>query len=818
MSYFIDVVLPLSVSLNDTFTYQVSQSEYNFLQIGMRIAVPFGKNKIYTSLLLHKHKIKPLRYEPKEIFQILDNKPIVNHKQIEHWRWIANYYMCSLGEVFKSALPNGYILSGETMLQLSKNNTDETLLNDEEYLIWEALNQSSSLSLEEISKIVGKRYVFLTINSLVEKGIAILHEEVNEKYTPKLVSYIQLNEIYANNNNKLQDLLQELSRAKKQREALLLFYQLTAKEKKPLEKSKLLENENVSLSVVKALIDKNIFIEYFIHQDRISFTKDNTLNINLSNSQQIAYKEILHSYNKHQITLLHGVTASGKTEVYIKLIEEFLKQSKQILYLLPEIALTAQLVERLTAYFGNEVSVFHSKFSENERIEVWNNVLQNSNKAKIVIGVRSALFLPFSNLGFIIVDEEHEQTYKQFDPSPRYNARDSAIILAQIHQAKVLLGSATPSIESYYNAQQNKYALVNLTQRYADAQLPKIEVVNLKDKYFRKKMNGHFSDVLIDNIEHTVANNEQIILFQNRRGFSSFVECITCGHVPHCPHCAVSLTYYKSNNNMRCHYCGYAMAKPTHCHSCNSTNLSAKGFGTEQIEEELKNIFPNLRIARMDLDTTKGKYAYQKIIDKFKNHEIDVLIGTQMLAKGLDFNNVTLVGVLHADNLLNQPDFRAHERAFQLMVQVSGRAGRANKVGKVIIQAYDNENHIINDVITNNYNAFYNKQLLQRETFKYPPFYRLIRITVRHKDFEKTKESALWLGNVLKSQINVPVLGPEQPLVSKIRNQYLRTLLIKIPKTTNLSALKKNIEKMLKSFDAIAQYKSVKVTINVDVY
>ena len=818
MSYFIDVVLPLSVSLNDTFTYQVSQSEYNFLQIGMRIAVPFGKNKIYTSLLLDKHKIKPLRYEPKEIFQILDNKPIVNHKQIEHWRWIANYYMCSLGEVFKSALPNGYILSGETMLQLSKNNTDETLLNDEEYLIWEALNQSSSLSLEEISKIVGKRYVFLTINSLVEKGIAILHEEVNEKYTPKLVSYIQLNEIYANNNNKLQDLLQELSRAKKQREALLLFYQLTAKEKKPLEKSKLLENENVSLSVVKALIDKNIFIEYFIHQDRISFTKDNTLNINLSNSQQIAYKEILHSYNKHQITLLHGVTASGKTEVYIKLIEEFLKQSKQILYLLPEIALTAQLVERLTAYFGNEVSVFHSKFSENERIEVWNNVLQNSNKAKIVIGVRSALFLPFSNLGFIIVDEEHEQTYKQFDPSPRYNARDSAIILAQIHQAKVLLGSATPSIESYYNAQQNKYALVNLTQRYADAQLPKIEVVNLKDKYFRKKMNGHFSDVLIDNIEHTVANNEQIILFQNRRGFSSFVECITCGHVPHCPHCAVSLTYYKSNNNMRCHYCGYAMAKPTHCHSCNSTNLSAKGFGTEQIEEELKNIFPNLRIARMDLDTTKGKYAYQKIIDKFKNQEIDVLIGTQMLAKGLDFNNVTLVGVLHADNLLNQPDFRAHERAFQLMVQVSGRAGRANKVGKVIIQAYDNENHIINDVITNNYNAFYNKQLLQRETFKYPPFYRLIRITVRHKDFEKTKESALWLGNVLKSQINVPVLGPEQPLVSKIRNQYLRTLLIKIPKTTNLSALKKNIEKMLKSFDAIAQYKSVKVTINVDVY
>ncbi len=818
MSYFIDVVLPLSVSLNDTFTYQVSQSEYNFLQIGMRIAVPFGKNKIYTSLLLDKHKIKPLRYEPKEIFQILDNKPIVNAIQIEHWRWLANYYMCSLGEVFKSALPNGYILSGETMLQLSKNNADETLLNDEEYLIWEALNQSSSLSLEEISKIVGKKSVFLTINSLVEKGIAILHEEVNEKYTPKLVSYIQLNEIYANNNNKLQDLLQELSRAKKQREALLLFYQLTAKEKKPLEKSKLLENENVSLSVVKALIDKNIFIEYFIHQDRISFTKDNTLNINLSNSQQIAYKEILHSYNKHQITLLHGVTASGKTEVYIKLIEEFLKQSKQILYLLPEIALTAQLVERLTAYFGNEVSVFHSKFSENERIEVWNNVLQNSNKAKIVIGVRSALFLPFSNLGFIIVDEEHEQTYKQFDPSPRYNARDSAIILAQIHQAKVLLGSATPSIESYYNAQQNKYALVNLTQRYADAQLPKIEVVNLKDKYFRKKMNGHFSDVLIDNIEHTVAKNEQIILFQNRRGFSSFVECITCGHVPHCPHCAVSLTYYKSNNNMRCHYCGYAMAKPTHCHSCNSTNLSAKGFGTEQIEEELKNIFPNLRIARMDLDTTKGKYAYQKIIDKFKNQEIDVLIGTQMLAKGLDFNNVTLVGVLHADNLLNQPDFRAHERAFQLMVQVSGRAGRANKVGKVIIQAYDNENHIINDVITNNYNAFYNKQLLQRETFKYPPFYRLIRITVRHKDFEKTKESALWLGNVLKSQINVPVLGPEQPLVSKIRNQYLRTLLIKIPKTTNLSALKKNIEKMLKSFDAIAQYKSVKVTINVDVY
>ena len=488
------------------------------------------------------------------------------------------------------------------------------------------------------------------------------------------------------------------------------------------------------------------------------------------------------------------------------------------MFLLPEIALTTQLVQRLSAYFGNQIAVFHSKYNSNERVEVYNHVLQNSEKAKVVLGVRSALFLPFSNLGLIVVDEEHEATYKQQDPAPRYHARDAAIVLAKFHNAKVLLGSATPSLETYFNVTKGKYQLVTLTERYGNVVLPEIELVDIKDKYFRKRMSGHFSDVLLENITETLAKNEQVILFQNRRGFSSFLECLTCGHVPHCPSCDVSLTYYKFKNHLKCQYCGYTMAVPLHCHSCNSVDLSTKGFGTEQVEEELKQLFPDKKIGRMDQDTTKGKFGYERIIDAFKNQEFDILVGTQMLAKGLHFDNVTLVGILNADNLLNQPNFRAYERAFQLLTQVAGRAGRKEKKGKVIIQTFNPYHNTLQQVLSNNFIGMYKEQIYDRFNFKYPPYYRLIKITLKHRDFEKLKEGSLWMYNVLKQQLNLPVLGPEEPAVNRIRNEYIRTIMIKIPVEAHLGKTKKTIQKVLNSFDAVAQYRSIKYAVNVDFY
>jgi primosomal protein N' (replication factor Y) len=449
---------------------------------------------------------------------------------------------------------------------------------------------------------------------------------------------------------------------------------------------------------------------------------------------------------------------------------------------------------------------------------VWNQVLENSPKAKVVIGVRSAMFLPFANLGCIIVDEEHEQTYKQHDPAPRYHARDAAIVLAKQHNAKVLLGSATPSLETYYNVQTKKYGLTELKVRYANQVLPEIFLIDIKDKYFRKKMTGHFSDELLEAISETLSKGEQIILFQNRRGFSPYVECMTCGHVPHCPSCDVSLTYYKFKSQLRCHYCGYSMANPTHCHSCQSVDLTTKGFGTEQIEMELKSIFPEKNIGRMDQDTTRGKFGFEKIIDSFKNREIDILVGTQMLAKGLDFDNVTLVGIMNADNLLNQPNFRAYERAFQMMTQVSGRAGRSEKKGKVLIQTFNPHHNTIQQVLSSNYLSMYKEQIYERQNFKYPPFYRLIKITLKHRDFDKLKEGSLWFYNVLVQSLSVPVLGPEEPAINRIRNEYIRTIMVKIPVNSNLGQAKTIITKMRNSFEAIPQYRAIKITINVDVY
>lgn len=816
MPFFIEVILPLA--LPKSFTYAVNEAEYNFIKTGMRVAVPFGKNKIYTGLVTSLHQMPPQLYQAKDIHQILDETPQVTEIQLKHWEWIAAYYMCTIGEVYKTAMPSGYLLESETIISALTDfrQSDDQQLSDEEYLVYEALQQQSSLKVQDVVSILNKKTVLPVINRLMAKNAISLQEEIKETYKPKLVKYIRLQEEFRN-QEQLEELMEILSRAQKQRETVLLYFQLQAQEKKPVTVKKLIES-GATAAVIKSLADKGIFEEYHIEEDRVSFSESDDAGFALSKKQHEAFISVKGNLEKHPVTLLHGITSSGKTEIYIKLIEEYLASDKQVLYLLPEIALTTQLVVRLTAYFGNKVAVFHSKYSNNERIEVWQQVLSGSGKAQVVIGARSALFLPFQNLGLIVIDEEHEQTFKQQDPAPRYHARDAAIVLANFHQAKVLLGSATPSIETYFNVNSGKYGYTELKQRFGNVVPPEIVLIDLKEKYKRRQMNGHFSDTMIEAIGETLSAGKQVILFQNRRGYSPWVECMTCGHVPQCPQCDVSLTYYKYKNQLRCHYCGYNIANPTHCHKCHSADLSTKGFGTEQIEMELKALFPEKNSWRMDQDTTRGKFGYEKIIDSFKNHEIDILVGTQMLAKGLHFDNVNLVGILNADNMLYQPDFRAFERAYQMMVQVAGRAGRKDVRGRVLIQTYNPLHNIIRQVTENDYDGMFREQLYERHNFKYPPYYRLVRITLKHKDYEKLRDGAMWLYNVLSQNLGVPVLGPEEPAISRIRNEFIRTIMVKIPQGGQLGQVKNSIVKILSSFDAVPQYKSVKVSVNADPY
>ncbi|WP_427873162.1 replication restart helicase PriA [Flavobacterium sp. MMS24-S5] len=815
--HFIEVILPLSLA--KTFTYRISEAEFHFIKKGMRVAVPFGKSKIYTALVLDVHENAPTLYEAKEIHQILDEVPIATEIQIKHWLWVANYYMCGIGDVYRGAFPSGLLLESETIISHKPDVVvNDSELSDDEFLIYEALHHQSSLKIQEITSILNKKNILPILQKLIAKDIIFLDEEIKETYKPKLVRYVKLHSKYESDNG-LAELLEVLKSANKQKEIVLTYFQLNASEKKPITVKKLTEVSNVTAAVVKALVEKEIFEEYYLQHDRVTFNGEvSDKQLQLSEAQENAFSGIKNSFLEKEVCLLHGVTSSGKTEIYIKLIEEYLETGKQVLYLLPEIALTTQLVSRLRFHFGDKVAVFHSKYSNNERVEVWRQTLENSPKAQIVIGARSALFLPFNDLGLLIVDEEHEQTFKQTDPAPRYHARDAAIVLANFHKAKVLLGSATPSIETYFNAQNDKYGLVTLSERYKNVRLPEVLLVDLKDKHFRKKMTGHFSDLLIEEIAESMSLGEQVILFQNRRGYSPIIECLTCGHVPHCQQCDVSLTYHKHKNQLRCHYCGYSIAKPTNCHNCSSIDLTTKGFGTEQIEQELASLFPKAKTARMDQDTTRGKFGFEKIIDTFKNREIDILVGTQMLAKGLDFDNVGLVGIMNADNMLHHPDFRAFERSFQMMTQVAGRAGRSEKQGKVVIQTYNPNHNTIQQVTNHNYIGMYKEQLYDRQIYRYPPYFRIIKLTLKHKDFDKLKEGAMWLYQVLSQNLGMPVLGPEEPAISRIRNEYIRTILIKIPHNLHLGNTKKTIQKMLNSFEAVAQYRAIKVVVNVDFY
>ena len=815
MNYFIDVIIP--VPLQKLFTYSITIAESDFLKAGMRVAVPFGKSKIYTGIVFSIHNDAPTAYESKDIHQILDENPIVNAKQLQLWQWIANYYMCTLGDVMRAALPSGFILESETVI--TRNNIkiiDESVLKDDEFLVYEALQHQSSLKIHDISNILDKKNVLPVIKRLIEKEAISVEEEVYEKYKPKLVRYVKLHSNFSS-ETALRKLLDDLSRAPKQKQVVMTLFSVSATTKKPVKVSDLSNESDASSSIIKTLIDKGIFEEYHIQIDRVQYSgEDNEDSKHLNAYQETALKEVKESFKTHNVSLLHGVTSSGKTEVYVKLIEDAMSQGKQVLYLLPEIALTTQLVTRLQNYFGEQVAVFHSKYSTHERVEVWNNVLDHSAKAKIVLGARSSIFLPFDNLGLIIVDEEHEQSFKQFDPAPRYHARDTAVVMAYMHEAKILLGSATPSLESYFNAKQNKYGFIELMHRFNDVLMPDVELVDIKDKQKKKLMKGHFSDRLILEMTETLQEGHQIILFQNRRGFSPIVECNTCGVSPQCPNCDVSLTYHQYRYQLRCHYCGYVEVMLKTCKACGSNEIDSKGFGTEQIEAEVKLLFPDHNVARMDLDTTRGKYGYEKIITALEQQEIDILVGTQMLTKGLDFRNVKLVGIMNADNMLNFPDFRAHERSFQLMLQVAGRAGRTEERGKVLIQTYNPYHNILQQVSTNNYVDMYNEQMNDRYNFKYPPIYKQIKITLKHKDYNRVETASIWFAKSLRQVFADFVLGPESPPVARIRNQFHKNILVKIPKNQSLSKTKEAIVKINNSFFSIKDFRSVKVIINVD--
>ena len=817
--HFIDVILP--IPLTKTFVYQVSEREADFLEKGMRVAVPFGKSKIYTALVYAIHQNAPTTYKAKEIDQILDRSAVVSARQLEFWEWIASYYMCSLGEVFKAAIPSALLLESETIILPNKNFQwqGEEFFSDQESLVYEALQHQSSLKIQEVSDIIDRKNVLPILKALIEKQVIQLKEEVYETYKPKLVKYVKMHQDY-NSDQALSSLLDTLSRAKKQREVVLKLFSMEAVTQKPIQVKELETESKVSSAVVKSLIDKGVLEVYHLQTDRVQYDGQEAVESKTLNEyQSTALTQIKGQFQEKDVVLLHGVTSSGKTEVYVKLIEQVIQKGQQVLYLLPEIALTTQLIKRLQQYFGEKVSVYHSKYSNNERVEVWNNILKSDDKAQIVLGARSAVLLPFSNLGLIVVDEEHEQSFKQFDPAPRYHARDAAVVLGKLHQAKVLMGTATPSIESYFNTQNKKYGLVEINRRFAGVLMPDIELTDIKEKHRKKRMKGHFSDRLIEAIADALELGEQVILFQNRRGYAPILECQECGNSPQCPNCDVSLTYHHYRDQLRCHYCGHAMAMQQSCIACGSSELSTKGFGTEQIAHELADLFPEAKVGRMDSDTTRGKYSYEKLLSSFERLEIDILVGTQMLTKGLDFRKVSLVGVMNADNLLNFPDFRAHERSFQLIQQVSGRAGRTQKRGKVIVQTYNPYHQILQQASMNDFQAMYTDQINERYQFKYPPFIRLIKLVFRHRDFSKVNEASDWYVQSLKTVFKgsgTEILGPVFPAVARIRNEYHKHIIIKIPAHQSLPKSKRAILKIDKSFQAIPAYRSVRIVYNVD--
>jgi len=812
---FIEVILPLSLAKN--YIYRIPFHLNEHIAVGKRVIVQFGKNKIYTALIRSISQVAPEAYQAKYIIDVIDEHPVVNTRQLQFWDWMAEYYLSNEGDVMAAALPAGLKLASETIIILREDVSLETLdVTDKEYVLVVALEKQKRLTVDQISTLLGQKTVFPIIRSLLEKEVIHIAEEVVEKYKPLLKSYLTLNPFYQEQEN-FRQLFEVLERAPKQMDALLGFIKLS-KAGGEVSKQQLLEESNCGQGALKALLDKGIFE---LRKKAVSRLQDESddliLNFKLSEAQQTALTAIQTAFETKDVVLLHGITASGKTQVYIKLIEEAIAKGGQVLFLLPEIALTTQIVERIKRYFGDAIGVYHSKFNDNERVEIWNNVING--KYRVVLGARSAVFLPFSNLKLIVVDEEHESSYKQNEPAPRYQARDASVYLAHLHQAKIILGSATPSIESYYNALQHKYALVMLKERFGGVELPNQEIVSIAEETKRKKMVSYFSSVLIDDITETLEKKEQVILFQNRRGYATILICKTCGFAPKCVNCDVSLTFHKSSGKLHCHYCGHHESSMSVCPACGSVHVEQKGFGTERVEEELSLIFPDVKIARLDVDSTRTKNSLQKIIGEFQEKKTDILIGTQMVAKGLDFDNVTLIGVINADTLLNFPDFRAFERSYQLLAQVAGRAGRRDKQGKVCIQAYDDNHRIIKQVVENDYLGMYNDEIAERKQFMYPPFSRMIFLNIKHKDANLLNVAAMQFAAILRSQLGSNrVLGPEQPMVSRIRNYYIKQLIIKSDKSTAIQKVKAVLKQCITDFNSDARFKGVIIQIDVDPY
>jgi primosomal protein N' (replication factor Y) len=808
--YWAEIILPLA--LPNVYTYAVPVSLLDKAKPGCRAEVVFGKNKKYAGVIKNVITAEPA-YRTKSLINILDDEPLIYPQQLQLWQWISEYYMCTEGEVMAAALPANFKLSSETIIIFNDERGDDfSDLGDEEFLVAEALLMKKQLQLTEVQQILDVTHVYPTIKKLIDKNVCFIFEELSEKYKIKKENFILLNPDFAG-DDAMSVLLNEWKGAPKQMELLLAFLHLQRTEGE-VSQASLLKKSGATPAQLKGLSDKKILLVEKRSIDRIqTLPKSVEIDFTLSPAQERALQEVKDVFTIKNTCLLHGVTGSGKTQIYIKLIEKYFKEGKQVLYLLPEIALTAQIIRRLQKHFGGNIAIYHSKFNNQERIELWNKI--RTGEIKIVLGARSSLFLPFKDLGLIIADEEHDSSYKQQDPAPRYNARDAAIYYASLFNAKIVLGSATPSLETYFNAKQNKFGLVYLGERFGGIKLPAIEIINTRQVVQQGKV--MISPQLKEAIQLAVEGDRQVILFQNRRGYNPYLICGSCGYIPQCVHCDVSLTLHKYSNKLHCHYCGSTYPKLVTCPACGSNDWLEKNFGTEKIEEQLEADFAQFKIARMDVDSVRGKTAHDSLIHLFEQQRLDILVGTQMVVKGLDFDKVSLVGVLDADGLLSFADFRVNERAFQLMEQVSGRAGRKHEQGKVLIQAVNVKHPVLMMVQKHDYASFYEYEIANRKEFFYPPFSRMIMITLKHKDKELVDAAANKLAALISQDLKEYIVGPAAPVVGRLRNLYLMELMIKLPKEAGMSmTYRKVIRNHINLLLSEKSFKSVSVVVDVD--
>ena len=818
MPRFAETLLPLA--LPGTYTYRIPDGMQ--VSIGMRVLVPFGRKKIFTAIVLMTHEREPQGYEVKEILSTLDDKPIVRHPQLDFWQWIADYYLCTVGEVYKAALPSGLKVESETTISVNPDFEESYpgQLSDHERVILDFTAQRGRVQIAEIAHATGFKTVERNVSHLLDMDALHVSERVVDNYRPKTEACVRL-AITREDEEKLHQFFDQLKRAPKQ-EALLLAYLdmsrwLQSGDVKEVSKENLLKRAAVSGAVLNEAVKRGLFEIYKKEINR--FADLGTVleePPTLSTEQRRAYDEIHQSMRQHAITLLHGVTSSGKTSIYMHLIADALRLGKQVLYLVPEIALTTQLTHRLRRVFGDKLLIYHSRFSDNERVDIWKRLLDTSEPC-VIIGVRSSVFLPYSNLGLVIVDEEHDSSYKQQDPAPRYNGRNAALMLARMHGAKTILGSATPAIEVYHHALSGHYGLVKLLTRYGDIQMPEVKVIDTIDARKRREMSHLFSNELIAECRKALKDGEQVILFQNRRGYSPMVRCKECGSVPKCENCDVSLTFHKHSRSLVCHYCGYTIPLPDLCPACQLPGLEIVGYGTERIEDDIEALFPGEKILRMDLDTTRSKNSYDRIIDEFSQHRTNILVGTQMVTKGLDFDAVSIVGILNADTMINFPDFRSHERAFDMLEQVSGRAGRAHKQGKVIIQTSNPEHDVIKFVQAHDYEGFYQHELADRQKFNYPPFTKVINIYLKHREDATVGELAVRFSGLLRQVFGPRVLGPMAPVVARVQNLYIRQITLKIETAASMTKVKKILRGLYEQMLAAdARMKAARLYYDVD--